>query len=114
MIYRTSGIILILISLGAVIAHFSGLALPTLDWFFSFESKDENLVEGTWWQKYQGLVIGILLCSLTLIGGLLSFKKSFSKSQWNPQTIRKLKRFKSITRGYVSLWILAGLLVLTL
>ena len=114
MIYRTSGIILILISLGAVIAHFSGLALPTLDWFFSFESKDENLVEGTWWQKYQGLVIGILLCSLNLIGGLLSFKKSFSKSQWNPQTIRKLKRFKSITRGYVSLWILAGLLVLTL
>ena len=57
MIYRTSGIILILMSLGAVIAHFSGLALPTLDWFFSFESKDENLVEGTWWQKYHGLVI---------------------------------------------------------
>ena len=114
MIYRTIGIILIFTSLAAAVAHFSGLALPTLDWFFSFESKDKNLVEGTWWQKYQGLVIGIFLCSITLVGGVISFRKSFTKTQWNPQTVRKLKRFKSITRGYVSLWILAVLLLLTL
>lgn len=114
MIFRIAGIILIFTGLGAAVAQGLGLALPTLDWFFSFDSKEKNLVEGTWWQKHQFEVIGYSLCGLFFAGGLISLRKSFSESQWNPQTILKLKRFKSITRGYVSLWILAGLLVLTL
>ena len=118
MVFRITGILLIVISVGAVIAQFAELALPTLDWFFSFDSKEKELVEASWWAKNQAGVIGYALCSVLLAVGVLALLSSLrTKSRevnWNPQTLRKLKRFKSITRGYVSLWILAGLLLVTL
>ncbi|MBB07796.1 MAG: hypothetical protein CMN03_05990 [Roseibacillus sp.] len=114
MLFRLTGIFLFVISVGAVIAHHAGLALPTLDWFFSFEAKDKGLESASWWKKYQANIIGYILCALLLAGGVLCLWNKSRKVKWNPQTLRKLKRFKSITRGYVSLWILAGLLFLTL
>ena len=114
MVYRITGIVLILISCGAMVAYHSGLALPTLDWFFSFESKDKELASAPFWKKSQHQIIGDILCYLLLVAGLLCVLRKSREVKWNPQTVRKLKRFKSITRGYVSLWILAGLLFLTL
>ena len=114
MVFRLTGISLILISVGAVIAHHAGWALPTLDWFFSFEAKERELASASWWEKYQANVVGYILCGVLLGAGVLSVMKQARKVHWNPQTLRKLKRFMSITRGYVSLWILAGLLLLTL
>lgn len=114
MVFRVTGIFLILMSVGAVVAHHAGLALPTLDWFFSFESKEKELLSASGWKKNQAVVIGYVLCAVLLGGGLLSLRTESRKVHWNPQTLRKLKRFKSITRGYLSLWILAGFLFLTL
>ena len=114
MVFRVAGIFLILMSVGAVVAHHAGLALPTLDWFFAFESKEKALSSATWWEKNQALIIGYGLCSVLLAGGVLSLVKRSRKMHWNPQTLRKLRRFKSITRGYLSLLTLAGLLFLTL
>ncbi len=118
MAFRITGIFLIVISVGAVVAQFAELALPTLDWFFSFDSKEKELVEASWWAKNQAGVIGHALCSVLLVVGVLALLSSLRtksrKVNWNPQTLRKLKRFKSITRGYVSLWILVGLLLITL
>ena len=114
MLFRLTGILLVVISVGAVIAHHAGWALPTLDWFFSFEAKDKELEDASWWKTRQERVIGYILCGLLLVTGLSSLLTRRRRVNWNPQTLRKLKRFKSITRGYVSLWILAGLLFLTL
>jgi len=114
MLFRLTGILLVVISVGAVIAHHAGWALPTLDWFFSFEAKDKELDDASWWKRSQERVIGYILCGLLLVTGVSSLLTRGRRVNWNPQTLRKLKRFKSITRGYVSLWILAGLLFLTL
>ena len=114
MAFRITGILLIVISAGAVIAYHSGLVLPTLDWFFSFESKDKELASASFWKKSQDQVIGYILCSLLLVAGVLCLLRKSREVKWNPQTVRKLKRFKSITRGYVSLWLLTALLFLTL
>ena len=114
MAFRITGILLIVISAGAVIVHDFELALPTLDWFFSFESTEKELVESSAWQRNQEAIIGHILCGALLVIGMLFLRTKSRKVNWNPQTVRKLKRFKSITRGYVSLWILAGLLLVTL
>ena len=114
MIFRLTGLVLILVSVGAVSAHHAGWALPTLDWFFSFEAKEMELASASWWKKNQANIVGYILCGVLLGAGVLSVMRQARKVHWNPQTLRKLKRFKSITRGYVSLWILAGLLLLTL
>ena len=114
MLIRLTGIFLIVISVGAVIAHDFELSLPTLDWFFSFDSKEKELDEASVWQRNQDVIMGHILCLVLLVIGVLSLCTKSRKVNWNPQTLRKLKRFKSITRGYVSLWILAGLLFLTL
>ena len=114
MLFRLTGILLVVISVGAVIAHHAGWALPTLDWFFSFEAKEEGLESASWGKKHQANIIGYILCALLMSVGVLCLGTKSRKVNWNPQTLRKLKRFKSITRGYVSLWILAGLLFITL
>ena len=102
MLFRLTGILLIVISVGAVIAYHAELALPTLDWFFSFEAKNKALESASWWKKNQANIIGYILCALIMAIGVLSLRTKSGKMNWNPQTVRKLKRFKSITRGYVS------------
>ena len=102
MVYRITGIVLILISCGAVVAHDFELALPTLDWFFSFESKEKELVESTVWQRNREEITGHILCGILLAVGVIFLRMKSREVKWNPQTVRKLKRFKSITRGYVS------------
>ena len=114
MLFRLTGILLVVITVGAVVAHHAGWALPTLDWFFSFEAKEEGLESASWGKKYQANIIGYILCALLMSVGVLCLRTKSRKVNWNPQTLRKLKRFRSITRGYVSLWILVGLLFLTL
>lgn len=97
-----------------MVAHRAGLALPSLHWFFRFGSRDAGLADATWWQKNQGDVIGYVLCGALVVGGLLSLLKSRHGTAWNPQTLRKLQRFRSIGRGYTSLLILTGLVGLAL
>ncbi len=97
-----------------MIAHNAGLALPSLHWFFGFEAKEAELTDASWWRKNQGEAIGYLLSSLLVIGGVISLLRSRQGPHWNPQTLRKLKRFRSIGRGYVSLLALAGLVALGL
>ena len=71
MAFRITGILLIVISAGAVIAHDFELALPTLDWFFSFESTEKELVESSAWQRNQEAIIGHILCGALLVIGML-------------------------------------------
>ena len=114
MLYRLTGILLVVVSVFAVVAHHLGWYLPTLDWFFSFDTKEKELESASWWERSKGSILGYFLCSLLLAAGVLSLLRRGQKVNWNPQTLSKLKRFKSITRGYISLWILAGLLFITL
>ena len=114
MLFRRTGILLVVITVCAVVGHHAGWALPTLDWFFSFEAREEGLESASWGKKYQANIIGYILCALLMSVGVLCLRTKSRKVNWNPQTLRKLKRFRSITRGYVSLWILVGLLFLTL
>ena len=112
--YRNLGIFLVLVGVGSVAAHHAGLALPSLHWFFGFESKDAELVDASWGKKNQALVVGYVLSGLVVLGGVLSLLKSGRGAHRNPQTIRKIQRFKSIGRGYLSLIILSTLLFLAL
>jgi len=58
-----------------------------------------------------GVKEGFTWCGV--VGGLVGVWLSF-RARFNPQTLRKLKRFYSIKRGYWSFMILAGAFVLSL
>ena len=82
MIFRLTGIVLILGSVGAVIAHRAGWALPTLDWFFSFEAKEKELASASWWEKYQANIVGYILCGVLLGAGVLDVMTQARKVHW--------------------------------
>jgi len=110
---RKIAVLLLLIAVAAGVGRFYKLELPSLRWFFSF-----TLTEGLQ-QKYPkiapyvtpvcgwGMLAIMLLCAIALwLGG-----KDF---EWNPMTVRRMKRFRSLSRGYRSFLLLAGLVLLTL
>lgn len=54
-----------------------------------------------------------LICLAALIGGVWLLLRG-DQIQWDPLTIKRWKRFRSIRRGYLSLWILLGLVFIAL
>lgn len=92
---RTTGILLVIFALGALVFQWLHLSVP----FF----KVPFLV---------GVAVGYTLCVLlVLVGGWLVLKKG---KEWNisPQTLRRLQRFRAIGRGYASFLILLFLVLL--
>ncbi len=92
---RKLAIFLIVSGILSCIAWQAGYDLPTFSWFYDVSEFFGYLTSGL----------------LVLIGGfiILSGKKSFN---FKPMTLRRLKRFRSIGRGYWAFVILISLIVL--
>jgi microcin C transport system permease protein len=113
MIRRTIGILWVLTGVLALVGEFAKIAFPTARWFFNasreltfLHLKFEPAGEGEpWIFPWFGWVSVLLL----ILAGLVMIIRSFTGGPPNPMTLRKLKRFRQIRRGYISLIILLGL-----
>lgn len=103
---RKIGLLLILVAVLAAVGYECGLALPSLRWFYSFDPSDSAVPQLARW-------IGHAITGLMTTGGLLllAFGGNF---RWNPLTLRKLARFRAITRGYRSFLILILMVLVAL
>ena len=130
---RKAGLLLLLVAILAAASHYHGLALPSLRWFFSFTATPDqifeapekgHLVDGIanlrlipanlrWLRENQGDIVGYSLCGLSILAGLLLMVFG-GKFQWNPLTLRRLGRFRSIGRGWTSFQLLMLLVLLAM
>lgn len=107
MIRLTTGLLLILLGLMAVVGECMGLDLPTASWFFE-ASRDVPALSFRM-GKHVFPWFGYLSSATLLLGGAWLSVCYFLKVPSNPVTVRKWKRFKEIKRGYYSLWIVVFL-----
>jgi microcin C transport system permease protein len=124
---RKAGLILILVAVAAAWAHYRGLSLPSLRWFFSFTATPEKIQEAGVaglslggftlsprnLLEHQGELFGYTFCGLMAIAGLVLVITG-GKFHWNPITVRKFSRFRSIGRGWAAFRILLLLLLLAM
>ncbi|MGC4015183.1 MAG: ABC transporter permease subunit [Luteolibacter sp.] len=107
---RKLGLLLLCMAIGASVAYEKGLALPSLRWFFSFKVEPVSLFGGALsldnWVGH-ATCLGMALVGLVLIASGGGF-------QWNPLTLKKFGRFRSIGRGWFSFRVLVLLLLLAL
>lgn len=108
---RKLGILLLLTGLAAVAAHALGWMLPTLGWYYGFDAAEESLKKASWWTRHQGELIGHSLAGLTMALGVILWLR---QPRAKPHTLRQIKRFKSMGRGWVSFLIILGLILLAL
>lgn len=89
---RTTGILLLVFAITAAVLRVLGLHAPLFKMPF--------LIGG---------VAGWLLCAVLMLAGLWLMVRG--KASWNltPITVKKLRRFQAIRRGYLSFLILLGL-----
>lgn len=102
---RTLGIFAILLGALAAAGELLHLALPTGRWFFETSRQvpwlhlNRTGAEAfPWWGWF--CVVVLLGCGLALV------VRSLTRGPRNPLTVRKLRRFREIKRGYYSLVIL--------
>ena len=107
---RVFGILLIIGGLLAGIGELCGLALPTLRWPFETSRQFDFLRSGS---EEPFLWFGWLLTCLLIALGVFLLIKSFS-FVLTPITRRRLIRFKSIKRGWISFLILIALAILAM
>jgi microcin C transport system permease protein len=107
---RTIGILSLILGLLAVIGELRGIDFPTARWFFE-ASRDVPLLK---WKSSGGefLWFGWLSSLILILIGVSLLVASFTGEPPNPVTLRRIKRFKEIRRGYYSLIILLGLAAL--
>lgn len=124
---RKAGFLLIVVAALAAAGEWFRLELPSLRWFFSFGATPDQIEAagtGTWslfeWRttprwlrEHQGGLIGYAACVLMALGGLVMILRG-GKFHWNPLTLRKAARFRSIGRGYRSYKLLLCLVGLAL
>lgn len=94
---RKLAIASIVIGVLAAVGEACGLDLPSLAWFFSF-----------------GRPLGWGFCALLVAGGVFAWARLPVQVQWNPVTLGRFRRFRSIGRGWWSLVILTVLVLLAL
>ncbi len=83
------------------------IAFPTARWFFKVSHQSPVLHV-----KNDGVVFpwfGWLCVLLLIVGGMSMVIRSFTRGPRNPITLRRIKRFREIKRGYYSLVILIAL-----
>lgn len=97
----------------AIVGRIWGLELPSVRWFFSFELTETMSAALPNLAKIYRDFFGAVLLGLLLVIAILLWiaGKDF---EWNPMTLRRIKRFRSLKRGYRSFLLLMGLIVLTL
>jgi microcin C transport system permease protein len=108
MIRRTIGILWLLLGALAAFGELRGIAFPTARWFFNasrqlpfLNYKPDDGAPILW---FGWLAVVVLM----LAGGLLIWR-SLTSGPPNPMTLRKMRRFRQIRRGYISLILLLGL-----
>jgi microcin C transport system permease protein len=107
---RKIGLLMILLAAAAAAGHEAGLSIPSLRWFFSFNS-EPGAFSPDHWRHDQGRLVGHVICSIMAVAGLLLLLLGGS-FQWNPLTIRRFARFRSIGRGWFSFRALLLLIIL--
>ena len=131
---RKAGLLLLLVAVAAVVARYYELSLPTLRWFYSFSATPDQILDaevkehvasigGTrffsvtidwpWVRQHQAEFTGRALCGILAAVGL-ALMVSGGKFQWNPLTLRRFGRFRSIGRGWLSFQLIVFLLILAL
>jgi microcin C transport system permease protein len=97
----------------AIVGRIWSLELPSVRWFFSFELTETISAKWPEFAKiYRNLFGGFLLSVMFVAAVILWITgKNF---EWNPMTLRRVKRFRSLKRGYRSFLLLLGLVALTL
>ena len=109
---RKLGALLVVVAVVATAGHFLGWAIPSLRWFFSFAADPADVAQGSWRER-QAEVAGVAMCGAIALVGLVLIVRG-GGFQWNPLTLRKLARFRSIGRGHGSFVLLMVLVVLAL
>lgn len=100
---RITGAFLTLLGVLAVVGELKGIAFPTARWFFATSRQVPWLKSGEFpW-------FGWLSCGLLVLAGLAMIVRTFTGGAPNPVTLRRVRRFCEIKRGYYSLLILLGL-----
>jgi microcin C transport system permease protein len=94
---RRLSIIAILIGALSILGEVAGLDLPSVSWFFSV-----------------GKAFGWVTSLLLLAGGVAGLIGLPAEVRWNPVTLQRFKRFRSIRRGWISFLILSALVMLAL
>jgi microcin C transport system permease protein len=109
---RKIGLLLILVAVAAAVSHEFGWALPSLRWFYSFNAEPGAFPAGHW-RYEQGRWVGHALSGGIALAGLamMIFGGGF---QWNPLTLRKFARFRSIGRGWTAFRLLMLLFVVAM
>ena len=104
---RSIGIFTLILGALAAIGELRGIDFPTARWFFE-ASRDVPLLK---WKHGGGefLWFGWVSSAILVIGGVSMVVASFTGGPPNPVTLRRMKRFREIKRGYFSLIILLGL-----
>lgn len=122
---RKLGVLLIVAAVLAAVCDCFAYTLPSLRWLYSFGATPDQILDAElkgywfgevnwpWLREHQGQLIGHIACGAMVLIGLvlIVLGKDF---HWNPLTIRKMTRFKSIGRGYNSLKLLAVLVFIAL
>jgi len=105
---RTIGILMMMLGSLAVWGELGGIAFPTARWFFEASRKLPWLniqLDGGEMIPWFGWLSVIIL----ILGGALLLIAAIFSGPANPVTVRRIRRFKEIKRGYYSLLILLTL-----
>ncbi len=104
---RTIGLVLAVLGVLAASGEVKGIDFPTARWFFD-ASREIPLLR---WKGNGDTVLwfGWVSAAILVAGGIFLFVRSFKGGPPNPVTVRRIRRFKEIKRGYYSLLILMAL-----
>lgn len=111
MIKRTIGLLLFVLGVLAAFGETRGIDFPTARWFFD-ASREVPLLN---WKSESGSTVlwfGWVSVVILVVIGIFTLVSSFTAGPPNPVTLRRIRRFKEIKRGYYSLIILVGLAAL--
>ncbi|MDB6077923.1 MAG: binding-protein-dependent transport system inner rane component [Akkermansiaceae bacterium] len=134
---RKAGFLLLLVALLAAVSHALQIKLPSLSWFFSLGwdttgavvcQKGDGLMSLSHfgWRSDVGTLeenqriflspqdlVGYAICTIMAVIGIVLIAGG-GGFEWNPVTLRRFARFRSIGRGWLSFKILIVLLALSL
>jgi len=104
---RAIGLFLTTVGALAITGEIKGLAFPTARWFFETSRQVPWLNSGG---TSPFLWFGWVCSALLVITGMTMIIRSWTGGPPNPATVRRLKRFREVKRGFYSLLILLTLM----
>lgn len=110
---RKIALLLVLIVIATGLGRWFSLEIPSLRWFFSFAPSDSFAEAFPPLSNFIADLVGWSMLSLLLITAVVLWLRGGS-FEWNPMTVRRMKRFRSLSRGYRSFLLLMLLVFLTL